>query len=214
MPLLFVMYALSIKNIVEVLSSSGSYKRYFYRNPVVPKKFINYFSIFVIVLVTIVLLNNPFRSEVFLISQPYTAQSNERNVNKALALNRILESSATIGVFWAGAIPFYSDAHAIDFLGKSDRKIARLAPDVSGAVSWSGMRSVPGHNKYDLRYSIEHLLPTYVQGFKWGGQDLSGLGSSAYVDVNFLGVQLHLRKDDPNVRWEKLVSNAAMQSLP
>ena len=119
-------------------------------------------------------------------------------------MNEILDTKATVGVFWAGALPFYSNNYAIDFLGKSDRLIAGLSPDITGAVSVNGMYSVPGHNKYDLNYSIGKLLPTYVQGFKWGQQDLLELKSKQYVEIEYKGVKLFLLRNSPQIKWEKL----------
>jgi arabinofuranosyltransferase len=109
--------------------------------------------------------------------EPYDRWHNRRNVNWAVALNAITTPGATIGVFSAGSLPYYTDRYAVDFLGQSDRYIAHLTPDLSGALSGNRMTSVPGHNKYDLRYSIMELEPTYVMAFKWGRDDLGGLAS-------------------------------------
>ena len=111
---------------------------------------------------------------------------------------------ATVGVFWAGSIPYYTGRVAVDFLGKSDPVIARRPPDTSGAIAWAGMPSVPGHNKYDLDYSIKQRQPTYVQGLAWGRQDLSIWGQAFYVTAAYRGVPLILRRNSPEVRWEKL----------
>jgi hypothetical protein len=149
------------------------------------------------------LLNVAFLPEIRFQRRPYQWESNVQNVNTALALRAVTEPSAMVGVFWAGAIPFYSERPALDFLGKSDPVIARRAPDLSGAISWSGMRSVPGHNKYDLDYSIRRLRPTYVQGLVWGRDDLTEWGRSAYDSVLVWDVGLRLRHGDPRVHWER-----------
>jgi hypothetical protein len=65
------------------------------------------------------------------------------------------------------------------------------------------MRSVPGHNKYDLDYSIRRLRPTYVQGLVWGREDLTEWGRSAYDSVLVGDVGLRLRHGDPRVHWER-----------
>jgi tetratricopeptide (TPR) repeat protein len=57
------------------------------------------------------------------------------------------------------------------------------------------MRSVPGHNKYDLNYSIKTLQPTYVQDFKWGAQNLNEWAKAGYVEVEYNGVRLYLLRD-------------------
>ena len=131
------------------------------------------------------------------------------NVNTAIWLNRVLKPSATVGVFYAGSIPFYTDFYAMDFFGKSDPGIASLQPDKSGAVSWGGLGSVPGHNKYDLNYSILERMPTYVQGLKWGRQDVTERALKLYDPVRvdfptwfYSGNDVLLRKGSPLVRWE------------
>jgi hypothetical protein len=55
--------------------------------------------------------------------------------------------NAKIAVFHAGTTPYVSMSPAVDFLGKSDPAIAHLDP-VQGKV--------PGHNKFDFDYSLEH----------------------------------------------------------
>jgi len=139
------------------------------------------------------------------------ARANICGINTAIWLNKILKPSACIGVFFAGAIPFYTDFYAFDFLGKSDRHIASLKPDISGAVSWNGQKSVPGHNKYDLNYSIMKKRPTYVETLSWARQDVSVKALEIYepIAVDFLDWSLYgknkilLKKNSPNVKWHK-----------
>ena len=66
------------------------------------------------------------------------------------------------------------------------------------------MTSIPGHNKYDLNYSIMKLQPTYVQYFEWGDQDLSEWAETNYVKVKYEGIELNLLKDSPAVLWDKV----------
>ena len=132
------------------------------------------------------------------------AGSNQINVNTAIAIDHVTTDDATLGVFWAGSIPYYTGRVAIDFLGKSDRYIARLRPDLSGNVASNGMTSVPGHNKYNLDYSIKVLQPTYIQGFKYGGQDLSDWGKSKYATLEYKGITLHLLKESKSVLWNDI----------
>ena len=153
----------------------------------------------------IVSINFRFRSETSSFTKPYRAPADKENVDTAIALNDILSKNATIGVFRAGIIPYYTDYKAIDFLGKSDTYIAHLPPDMSGAVSWFGMSSVPGHNKYDLTHSIIEAKPTYVQGLVWGRQDLTEWAKNRYVKVDYKGATLYLLKDSPDVFWNKLI---------
>ncbi len=163
------------------------------------------------ILITCVLLtglsvaNLRFWPEISFKQMSYLAKENSQKVNVAVVLRDLLTDDASIGVFWAGTIPYYSGKRAIDFLGKSDKYIAMLPPDVSGNCSWYGMQSVPGHNKYNLEYSIKTLLPTYVEKFKYCQQDLSEWSKSQYVSVNRSGVEVNLRLGAPEVRWDRTV---------
>jgi hypothetical protein len=110
-----------------------------------------------------------------------------------------------VGVIWAGTLPYYTDRLGVDFLGKSDPRVASLPADISGAVSWGGMISVPGHNKYDLDYSIVQLRPTYSQVFSWGSQTVRPWFVQNYVRVEYHGAlgtkTIFLQKDSPFVCW-------------
>jgi len=147
--------------------------------------------------------NLQFLPEMFLRVKPYQTSAAIANVNTAIALNNITNQNASIAVFWAGSLPYYTDRRAIDLLGKSDKYIAHLPPDLSGDISWSGMRSVPGHNKYDLKYSILHLKPTYTQGLSWGRDNVSSHATN-YKLFEYKGVNLLLDSDSSAVIWQKL----------
>lgn len=139
-------------------------------------------------------------------------QDDIANINTAIWLNSVLKPAASVGVFYAGSIPFYTDFYAIDFLGKSDAYIASLRPDKSETASGSGLISIPGHNKYDLRYSILDRKPTYVQGLKWAKEDITQKALEIYepVGVNFKtwtsysDNSILLQKESPLVNWEKI----------
>lgn len=138
---------------------------------------------------------------------------NVANVNTAIFLNGTLKPTASLAVFYAGSIPYYTGFKSYDMLGKCDKYIASLPPDLSGKIAWLGMNSVPGHNKYDLNYSIISNRPTYVQGFAWGGQNVKDYVRAHYAFVSvafstiFTDKDVLLLKDSPDVRWEILVSN-------
>jgi hypothetical protein len=80
--------------------------------------------------------------------------------------------------------------------------IANLPPDISGAMKWAGMKSAPGHNKYDLEYSIIELAPTYVQSFVWGLDDLSDWQEENYYELKYMGISIFLLNDSPDVKWD------------
>ncbi len=147
------------------------------------------------------LADRPFLPELLFLVRPFQVMENESNVNVALAIDALTGPEASVGGCWSGAIPYYTGRRAVDFLGKSDARVARLPPDLSGSVSWARMRSVPGHNKYDLEYSIRQLRPTWVERFQWGRHDLRDWGRDHYESVDYRGRVLYLRKGAPEVRW-------------
>jgi hypothetical protein len=157
----------------------------------------------ILFLSTTIFINGAFLKEVFFFEPPYTTMSNKNHTQVAIALEQITTPDATIGVFWAGTLPYYVDRTAIDFLGKNDKYIAGLQPDLSGAVGWFGMVSVPGHNKYDLEYSIETLLPTYIQGTLWGQDDVSEWANTHYTTIKYSGQYIQLLRNSSAVLWDQ-----------
>jgi hypothetical protein len=125
-------------------------------------------------------------------------------INAAAALKELTTKDASVAVLAAGVVPYYTDLHAHDMLGRTDAYIASLPADISGATGWGGMISVPGHNKYDLEYSVKQLRPTYVEASAWGRQDITAWMEQRYERVNYKGVELWLLKDSPDVKWELL----------
>jgi len=150
MPLIFILFISAINAIV--LAISQPFNAYFLRNPIFPRKFTSEALVIMLALIGLLLVNARFLPEALFLIKPYTVESNKINVNTAIALNELTTSDSSVGVYWAGSIPYFTNRKAIDFLGKSDRYIAKLPPDLSGKISWNGMKSVPGHNKYDLKY--------------------------------------------------------------
>jgi hypothetical protein len=153
-----------------------------------------------------------FLPEISLLYKPMQTANAAENIDAALVLREVTTPQATVAVVFAGTIPYYLDRRAIDVLGKSDRYIASLPPDLSGSISWAGMSSVPGHNKYDLDYSIKQLQPTYVQIMRWGRTDLTPWAASQYVRAQKGGVTMWLRKGSPDVRWTRVVQDHADQT--
>ena len=137
-----------------------------------------------------------------------TIASRRNHVNAAIAIQHLTTETARVGVFWAGIVPYFTERTGVDFLGKSDRHIAGLAPDLSGDIGWNGIINTPGHVKYDLVYSIDQLQPAYIEGFRWGKQDLSAEANRDYVRANYQDVAgsvvILLRKDSPDVLWDQV----------
>ncbi|HUI88181.1 MAG TPA: hypothetical protein VLX61_05605 [Anaerolineales bacterium] len=172
----------------------------------------------VLTLAALVSTDLPFLSEDLLIYQTSASTASRVNTNTAIAINALTAPGASIGVVWAGTVPYYADRYAVDFLGKSDRYIASLKPDISGAASWGGMISVPGHNKYDLNYSIVERRPTYIQDYAWGDQTVFKWAVQNYVQVEYHGLlgekTIFLQKDSPLVCWEACKANYRIVPWP
>ena len=201
-PLIPLLFILSISSLFHL---SNTYSKFSQVN--FWKKYIQLLGIPLIGFLAVYIIPNyKFLSEQFFLKPALYTDTFSTYTNMAIATNDILTKNATVAVFGAGTMPYYSNFKAIDMLGKSDKKIARLQPDTSGAISWSGMRSVPGHNKYDLHYSIVELKPTFIQNYIFGRDNLTEYVSQNYIRVPYKSFELLLLKNSKDVLWEKLKS--------
>jgi len=201
-PLLLVVGTHEILRTIQSVFATEGFQRYALGSPIIPRQFVPLVIVCMLVGGMLWSINSPFLREILMLQDAYDTQFNENRINTALAIEQVTTPDATVGVFGAGTIPYYSGRPAIDFLGKSDKRIAGLAPNFSGGVSGNkGMVYEPGHNKYDLEYSIKELRPTYVEGFRWHGQNVVGWAKSEYVRVKYDGVPLYLLKNSGDVRW-------------
>jgi arabinofuranosyltransferase len=152
----------------------------------------------------------PFLPDMAVRGPTSAAIANRTNTNAAIAIDALTQPEASVGVIWAGTLPYYVDRYAVDYLGKSDAYIAHLKADVSGSSGWGSQISVPGHNKYDLDYSIVQRRPTYSQVFSWGYATVRPYFVENYVRVEYHGAAgtktIFLLKDSPLVCWESCKS--------
>jgi len=200
-PIMLVLGAYETLRASELVSNTDIFRRYFLRNRIILRRYVPEVLACLLVLTIILLTNTRFLQNIALLEVPFEADLNEK-VNTALAIEQVTTPDATVGVFGAGAIPYYSGRPAVDFLGKADHRIARVTPDLSENLpEFEGMVYRPGHNKYDLEYSIKELRPTYVEGLEWGEQDIVGWAEAEYVKVYYEGVTLYLREASGDVRW-------------
>lgn len=203
MPLFFILLSFALFDLFIKVQGTSLYPRFFSKNPLLSQNAIPpFFTVFTL-LIILFQLNRPFLREALLIDDAYTVKHNYINVNKAIIIDRITTDEATIGVTWAGAIPYYVDRFVIDFLGRSDETIAKLPPDLKGDKRY-GMTSVPGHNKYDLNYSIVKLRPTVALSIKWGHDDLTEWSADYYTKVLIKGYEFYLLSDSQEIIWENV----------
>jgi len=196
MPFLFIILIRAVRNLLPRLNNLFKAGRSAGQRPSAPFWLVIYLLLFAIA-------NTATASEQLLLTPAYLVPLHNGYIDDAVALNAVTTQDATIGVFMAGMLPYYTERRAVDFLGKSDRYIAQLAPDL-GSVSYSGMYSVPGHNKYDLDYSIKRLQPTYIQYYAWGKQNVYDWVILHYELVSYRGVSMWLLKDSADVLWDKV----------
>ena len=204
-PLIIILYIQASSTLVLTITKSQAYRSYILRNPIFPPLSIPGMLIILMSLISFWPTGIRFYREATLFDRPYQSQQNKANVNVAIAINNLTSEDATVGVFWAGAIPYYTGRRAVDFLGKSDSYIAHLPVFIKRSGDWSDSASVPGHNKFDLNYSIKSLQPTFVQAFVWRQQDLTEWAATRYASVEYYkGVLIYLLKDSPYVYWDKI----------
>ena len=141
--------------------------------------------------------DQPFSRELRLQIAPYRVHLNRRSVKVALELARYATPAASVAVMAAGTVPYYSGLRGVDVLGKSDRHVARLPPRGVGKTI------TPGHNKYDLRYSIEKLRPDVIyDGLAWARDEP---GILAFVQGSYVAAGgFWFRRDSPHVHWARL----------
>ena len=206
-PIMLVLGAHEILMALRYVSERASVRRYSLGNRSCLRQYVLGFLTCLLVLGVLLSVNTRFLPEIAMLRDFTDIRINEERVNIALSIERFTTPEATVGVFDAGAIPYYTGRPAIDFLGKADPRIARLAPDPSGLPKmkfFEGKIYNPGHNKYDLEYSIVELRPTYVRGFVWGGQSALHWAQSEYVMVVYKGTLLNFLKDSGDVRWDDI----------
>jgi hypothetical protein len=130
-----------------------------------------------------------------------------------LALRDATRPGATIAVTAAGAVPYFSHRPGVDLLGKSDSHVANSDPH---PVSF-----LPGHTKWDYRYSILELNPDVVAQLYFFAPPLNVV-TQIRCEYTYVSGMLWYRTDSERVRSRSLemiksrwsVSSAATWLLP
>lgn len=94
---------------------------------------------------------------------------------EGLLFRDTLAPEATLASSWAGSIPYVAEHTTIDMLGKNDRGIAQMAPVIP--------EFVPGHNKWNLRYSIGELRPDLACNLPRRPGEVEYLWSAGYRSI-------------------------------
>ncbi len=132
---------------------------------------------------------------------PGTGVAHEK-VMQAYLINELTRKDAVIGVVWAGIVPYFTDRKCIDFLGKNDRRIARLAMNLppAGAKFLEKIAFFyPGHLKSDLEYSIGEMKPDVISGVWGAGSRVKKIVKTEYIRIP---LEIFLRKDSEKIFWD------------
>ena len=102
-------------------------------------------------IICVISINITESDEILFKARPYSAWDNRHNIMITHAVGKISKPDNTILVGYAGTVPYFTKYRCFDILGKCDEYIARtpVLPN----------KNRPGHNKYDLYYSINTYKP-------------------------------------------------------
>lgn len=135
--------------------------------------------------------------------RPDYVAGGDRNLQIAVALEKVTKPGASIAVVGAGTIPYLlPDRYAIDILGKADPYIAHQnVRTPMGIPDIPTMR--PGHMKWDYAHTFGELKPDVIVSI-WENTNEE---AQPYLEDYFFTtiaerIKVYLRKDSPNINWE------------
>ncbi len=140
--------------------------------------------------------------EQILVEKALEVESHQHWVKQGLLLKELLPKDARLAVTSAGALPFFAERPGIDILGRVDKTIAR-EPRRPFPTPWNTyegrtrnyqMASWPGHDKYNLTYSLEEKLPDFLERTHWGQDSLRPEILNLYKVLEVEGLQLLIKK--------------------
>lgn len=127
------------------------------------------------------------------IENGFSVREDQRAARFGLLLRETIAPDGTVAISRAGGVPYFAERRAIDLLGKNDPVIARLPPAISTFV--------PGHNKWDLRYSIGVLQPDLACDLPRRLGDTAYLGELGYRAIGgTCFIRPGARADEPSLR--------------
>lgn len=200
MPLFFILFLISIKYFTEMIIFHCGLK---YKNI---EKFL-----FVFLFILSFISFNSIKGlqslkQVFFIESSLYIEEFKRHLQDAMLIKDITTKNAIIGVTSAGIIPYFSERDCIDFLGKNDKKIAKMkaALPPKNMKIWDKFTYfLPGHNKYDFIYSISKLPDINLA--TTDNEEYNKILKKNYFltkDKNIM-----LLKNSKNILWDKVQAN-------
>jgi arabinofuranosyltransferase len=139
--------------------------------------------------------------------RPDYVAGSDTNLTIALALRESTTTDASIAVLGAGTIPYLLPEHRVlDILGKTDPVIAH--EPVRTPMSIADIPDMrPGHMKWDYARTFGELRPDVIVSLWPGTAEEAAPYLEEYVQgVIAPGIKVYLRRDSPNVLWEKIKS--------
>ena len=137
-----------------------------------------------------------------LLDTPQFVAGTKRYVEISRVVDEISTDDASVAVVTAGNIPYFSQRYSIDLLGKSDTVVAHTAPHLGGLLDFDYR---PGHDKWDLMYSIGTYAPDVIAQ-SWEGDgyinDLLPAIKGKYLRVKVENYPMWVKIDSPNVKWD------------
>jgi hypothetical protein len=138
-----------------------------------------------------------------LLSQPLFVAGGVEYTRISVALDKFTTEDASIAVVTAGVIPYLTDLHTVDLLGKNDAVIAHVESRVASGFSLL-VDFRPGHSKWNYDYSIGQLQPDVIVQL-WGDKD----EARAYVEQDYTivevdGLTFSARTDSSNILWDQV----------
>ena len=152
-------------------------------------------------------------AEMLLIKPPLhsgNGEGNHRDVEEALLFRKMTTPEATIAVTRAGTIPYFSDRHNIDLLGKTDRHIAHENMRVFEAGWHRLIEFRPGHMKFDYRYSIGQQRPDVIAQLWLHTEEVRPYLQKYYRGVRLEGKCVYMRAASVNVLWENVPAEVCL----
>jgi hypothetical protein len=211
MPIFFMLFAWTVQELLNRAAANlGS------RREIVGGALVTYVFVFGIAMIHFNLLLGDWRSIErweFDRRLDYVAGT-ERNLRTALALQSATKPGTSVAVIGAGTIPYLlPDHYAIDILGKTDPVIARGPirqslgiPDVAFLSPGNENRMRPGHMKWNYAHTFGELQPDVIVSL-WG--ETVQEAEPYLLDYVLATIEddatVLLRKDSPNVLWDKVV---------
>jgi len=137
------------------------------------------------------------------------------NVVIGKKINQVAKPDAVIGLFWAGNLSYYIDRPVIDFLGKSDRFIAKNPPVreiTESRYNFSDFH--PGHNKWNFQYSISNLSPDIIIRTWKGKEFFEQIETNQYKkycievesDTGMVDFPIYIKYNSQNINFHRVFS--------